>query len=55
MPVGELRGNSADSVTTPSVMIEPILLALNSVNNGLFLLPGLMPVAFPNRNAAIPD
>ena len=42
IPVGPLPKNSADSVTTPSVVIEAILLALNSVNKRLFELPGRM-------------
>ncbi len=42
MPVGELPINSSDSVTTPSVVIDAILLALNSVNKRLFPVPGLM-------------
>src|SRR5690349_17475940 len=42
IPMGALWGNSTDSVTTPSVVIEAILLALNSVNKRLFELPGRM-------------
>src|SRR5437763_3784155 len=42
IPVGALWKNSGDSVTTPSVVIEAILLALNSVNKRLFELPGRM-------------
>src|SRR6266446_5709429 len=42
MPVGELPTNSDDSVTIPSVVIDAILLALNSVNKRLFPFPGLM-------------
>ena len=42
IPVGPLWKNSGDSVTTPSVVIEAILLALNSVNKSLFELPGRM-------------
>lgn len=40
MPVGELPTNASDSVTTPSVVIDPIRLALNSVKRRLPLFPG---------------
>ena len=49
MPVGALRMNSADSVTTPSVVIEAILFALNSVKSRLFSLPGRMMVGVARR------
>ena len=42
IPTGALWGNSCDSVTTPSVVIEAILLALNSVNSRLLVFPGRM-------------
>jgi hypothetical protein len=42
IPTGALLTNSGDSVTTPSVVIEAILLALNSVNSKLFAFPGRM-------------
>src|SRR5213080_1898376 len=42
IPTGALLGISCDSVPTPSIVIEAILLALNSVNTKYGPFPGRM-------------